>query len=160
MIFKNKILFLLTFSIYGSVHAQNSISSTGGSIESDTGNVSYSIGQVFFSNISDDNVSLYEGVIQIEELYKEVVGFEEYTELSLSAFPNPTARRIIINWEESYIESINYYLINENGQAVMKGVLDSINNQIDMSNLPPSVYYLSILNGKNQYQNFKIVKSN
>lgn len=159
MILKSKILFLLTFSIYGLALGQNSLSSTGGTIESITGNVSFAVGQVFYDNFSDDNGSINEGIIQIEELPNEVLGFEGYSDFSISVFPNPTVNKITINWEESDITSINYQLINQNGQVLIKGVLDFKNHQIDLSNLASSLYYLTIANSKNQLKKFKIVKS-
>ena len=55
----------------------------------------------------------------------------------------------------------NYFIINNLGQTILKGILSNEKTQIDLKDFSPGLYYLSVLDGKN-YNNetipFSVVK--
>jgi len=61
-------------------------------------------------------------------------------ELAIGVYPNPTKN--IVNLEIS--EDVHYKLISPLGQTILEGTLTGNNKQIDLSQIPESMYYLNI----------------
>ena len=76
----------------------------------------------------------------------------DYNDQSVTIYPNPT--RSTINLSFNFYERLNYTLFSATGQKLISGSLESSDSQIDLSNLPPNIYYLVIEN-----QTYKILKS-
>lgn len=76
----------------------------------------------------------------------------DYNDQSVTIYPNPT--RSTINLSFNFYERLNYTLFSATGQKLISGSLESSDSQIDLSNLPPNIYYLVIEN-----QSYKILKS-
>lgn len=76
----------------------------------------------------------------------------DYNDQSVTIYPNPT--RSTINLSFNFYERLNYTLFSATGQKLISGPLESSDSQIDLSNLPPNIYYLVIEN-----QTYKILKS-
>ena len=76
----------------------------------------------------------------------------DYNDQSVTIYPNPT--RSTINLSFNFYEQLNYTLFSATGQKLISGSLESSDSQIDLSNLPPNIYYLVIEN-----QTYKILKS-
>lgn len=67
----------------------------------------------------------------------------------VKVYPNPTRDFVQVNVREM----ASYKLFSTTGQVVSKGFVTSSKNQIDLSKLPTSIYYLHINN-----QVIKIIK--
>jgi polyhydroxybutyrate depolymerase len=76
----------------------------------------------------------------------------DYHDGLVTIYPNPT--RSTINLSFNFYERLNYALFSATGQKLISGSLESSDSQIDLSNLPPNIYYLVIEN-----QTYKILKS-
>lgn len=76
----------------------------------------------------------------------------DYHDGSVTIYPNPT--RSTINLSFNFYERLNYALFSATGQKLISGSIESSDSQIDLSNLPPNIYYLVIEN-----QTYKILKS-
>lgn len=72
--------------------------------------------------------------------------------LNFHIYPNPT--NSILNIELDSSEQIEYDLFSTTGERVLIGVITSNNQQIDISHLPPNIYFLKIRN-----KSFKIFKT-
>ena len=70
----------------------------------------------------------------------------------IKIFPNPT--NSTINIEVNISEPIIYELISPLGKLISSGILDSTNNEVDLSKLSPNVYFLKI--GKSTFRILKI----
>jgi len=68
-------------------------------------------------------------------------------------YPNPTNSNI--NLSLSFSKEVNYELFSLLGKQLIVGTIKSNNQEIDLSNLPPNIYYLKLAN-----QVFKILKTN
>ena len=77
----------------------------------------------------------------------------EFENRQVSIYPNPT--NSTINLSLSFSEEVNYELFSPLGQQLIIGTIKSSNQEIDVSNLPPNIYYLKLAN-----QVFKILKTN
>ena len=76
----------------------------------------------------------------------------EYNDRSLTIYPNPT--NSIINLSYNFYEKLNYVLFSAIGKKLISGSIESSNSQIDLSILPPNIYYLVIDN-----QTYKVLKT-
>ena len=77
----------------------------------------------------------------------------EFENRQVSMYPNPT--NSTINLSLNFSEEVNYELFSPLGQQLIIGTIKSSNQKIDVSNLPPNIYYLKLAN-----QVFKILKTN
>ena len=77
----------------------------------------------------------------------------EFENRQVSIYPNPT--NSTINLSLNFSEEVNYELFSPLGQQLIIGTIKSSNQEIDVSNLPPNIYYLKLAN-----QVFKILKTN
>ena len=74
-------------------------------------------------------------------------------DMFLKLFPNPTNSAITINGGLTF--PAEYVLLSPEGKKIIQGIFTSNNQQIDLSNLSPGLYYLKI-HGKV----YKVLKSN
>lgn len=68
-------------------------------------------------------------------------------------YPNPTNSKI--NLSLNFSDELNYELFSSLGKLLIIGTIKTNNQEIDLSNLSPNIYYLKLGN-----QVFKILKSN
>jgi hypothetical protein len=88
-----------------------------------------------------------------------VVGMEEITETSISIFPNPAITELRIKNEELKIERIEIYdVFGKKLFSQISGLTSQIS--IDVSHLPPGIYFVTITNSEQQKFTKKFVKSN
>lgn len=73
--------------------------------------------------------------------------------LDVSVYPNPSRSNISVDVKES----ITYSITNINGQLVKEGIINQINNKINISSFNSGLYFLN-LERKNQSVTKKIIK--
>jgi len=77
----------------------------------------------------------------------------EFENSQENIYPNPTNSKIDLSL--NFSEKLNYELFSPLGKKLIFGTIKLSNQKIDLSNLPPSIYFLKLDN-----QVFKILKSN
>jgi polyhydroxybutyrate depolymerase len=77
----------------------------------------------------------------------------EFDNRQVTIYPNPTNSKV--NLSLNFSKELNYELYSPLGNLLIIGTIRSSNQEIDLSNLSTSIYYLKIGN-----QVFKILKSN
>jgi len=153
------ITFLIGLGIHG-LKAQESINTAGGDANGSGGSMSYSIGQIFIESQSggaDGSVS--QGVQQpIEWL---TLGLEEDLLLIASAkvFPNPTTDKIQLRLELEDINNLSYQIYDINGKFLQSEEILQFTTEIQLSQLPTSVYFLKIIRNNNLLKTFRILKN-
>ena len=95
---------IFLFSL-NNAYSQSSFVASGGNSESlNTLNIDYSIGQIFYQNVSS-NINYKEGVLQSFYLDGDVIEFDF---ISLKAYPNPTTNKIFISLGIDDIGALSY----------------------------------------------------
>lgn len=152
-------LFLLGVGLTG-LHAQESISATGGNASGSGGSVSYSIGQVVYTINTGTNGSVAQGVQQPYEISVST-GLDEANgiNLTVSAYPNPTADFLILKVENYDNTNLRYQLFDMNGNLLETKKLQGNQASIVMNNLAPATYFLKITQGSQEVKTFKIIKN-
>jgi hypothetical protein len=151
----------LIYSMSG-LHAQIAITASGGNSSGSGGTASFTIGQVACTTNSTAAVgSVAQGVQQAYEI-SIITGTSPETGIGLncSVFPNPTDDFLILNLDaDSFsMKTFHYQLFGNNGNLLENGRIGNQQTRIAMGTLPPSAYFLKIMDGETEIKSFKIVK--
>ena len=152
-----KISFVLIvfFSSLISFAQQNTLAA-GANASSAEGSISYSIGQIDFSNVSSSSGSVNQGVQQPFEFFVSSV-LEFGNENSFSIFPNPTNE--VLNISQSFFsEKIEMRLLDMSGRLVLSDQLNAPQHQIDLRILSQGVYNLTLIKNNQILTSFKVIK--
>ena len=145
---------IFLFSL-NNAYSQSSFVASGGNSESlNTLNIDYSIGQIFYQNVSK-NINYKEGVLQSFYVDGDVIEFDF---ISLKAYPNPTTNKIYISLGIDDIGALSYSVSSVNGAYIMEGTIDSNPFSLDVSTLANGVYFVHIFKQEKLNKTIKIIK--
>lgn len=159
--------FILFFAVLSLVwilcpmaNAQNAVTVSGGDASDNSGSVSYTVGQTFYSANVGASGQVNEGVQKAYEIY-DVTEVQNpiSSAISLSAFPNPTSDFLTLCVESDEISGLNCVMYDISGKEIMQQRIGSLETSIDMQSLPPATYFVRVTKGKNEVKTFKIVKN-
>ena len=154
-----KTYLLVMFSVLSlGLFAQEATVSSGGEASGVGGAVSFSVGQVSYSNQNGSNGSVEEGVQQVFDI-SVITGVElNSIKLSLSAYPNPTTDFLTLEVNDGELEGLGFELLELTGKSIRKGQLTAIRTNVAMNQLPESIYLLKINDNNKVVKTFKIIK--
>lgn len=138
------------------VCGQSNTVATGGSATGVGGSATFTVGQIDYSNATGASGSMNQGVQQPFEFFKDV-GFEEYSDLTIQLYPNPTTDWITLATDKLF-EGINYELIDSRGRKVKSNIINTLETTIDMSDCSEGIYHLQVKDSGTIRQSFKIIK--
>ena len=156
---KKLTILLLSFLLIGmlEVKAQEQVTSGGGTIQSSSGEINYTLGQVFTSTNSNGIIS--EGVQQPYEISVVTMVNNTNTEISVSAFPNPTLDKLNLKVNSANYENLFYSLYDINGQKIQAGKIIHKETSIDMSEVKKGTYIITIQLNNKETKTYKIIKN-
>ena len=155
------IVFLL--SLAGATFAQSAIVPLGGDTQSNTGSVSYTVGQIAVESAASGNgsVTIVEGVQQPYEI--QTVGIDEYPQVALNAvvYPNPTENlaQLRLNGFEIPADGLRAILYDGNGKQLQSLMVTDDLTAFQIGQYATGTYYLELRDGKQVLKTFKIVRS-
>lgn len=149
-------LVLLSYSI--NIDAQESINAGGSNITTDFGSISFSIGQVFYTNLKNDYGTITQGVQQPYEIYS--LGQDKFPQitLNLGIYPNPIISLLNLKIEDENFDGVEYELYDVTGKLLMDEKVTERESQIQMGHLSRNVYLLRVLRNTILIKTFKIIK--
>ncbi|MDX6745916.1 MULTISPECIES: T9SS type A sorting domain-containing protein [unclassified Polaribacter] len=141
------------------ISAQNVLLSSYGESKNNTGQVSYSVGQII-NNVtsSSGKSSISTSIQQPYEVFKVLNADNNSIVQLIQPFPNPTKDILNIKVNNFTKGSLKYQLYNIKGAMVDSSTIDSSLSLISMKNKAIGFYFLKIINNQNLVQIFKIVK--
>ena len=142
-----------------SVVAQSATLSGGGKANGNSGSVSYSIGQVVYTSISNTNGSVCQGVQQTYKISSAGLLLTDI-DFTLSVFPNPTTNLITLEVGKYSNQDLNYVLIDEAGKQIQTSKIIDKQTNIDVNKLPTASYIMEVYHENKKVQFFKILKIN
>ncbi len=153
--------FILLFVLSASVlFAQNAVTVSGGEANGNSGSVSYSIGQTFYSTNVGSNGQVSEGVLQPYEIYDVTEVQSTISDvISLSAFPNPTSDFLTLRIDGELIDGLSCAMFDISGKEIMQLRLTSSETRLDVQQLSSATYFVRVTKGKDEVKTFKIVKN-
>lgn len=141
------------------VFSQNSIHSSGGNISSFSGNVSYSVGQLFYKSISHSEGYVSEGVQQTYTI-SEISSVENLrNNWQISLYPNPTDNFIFLKYDLSNSDNLKWQLFDIHGRLLTEKAITINPQTIDFSNFSKAVYFLKVTDDNQEFKTFKIIKN-
>ena len=154
---KKTVLLIIFFWGLNNVNAQQAPVSSGGNATGSGGTVSYSIGQIDYTTSTGSTGMATQGVQQPYEIFS--VGINEPgIDLTLSAYPNPSADFITLQYENYMLENSIYQLIDMNGKLLESNKIITHQTRICLDNLPPATYFLKVKTETKELKLFKIIK--
>ncbi len=151
-------LFICCIGLTG-LNAQNAVPASGGNGTGSGGTVSYTVGQVVYTTITNSG-SVAQGVQQPYEI-SVITAIEAAKEISLemSVYPNPATDylKLVIDGEVKTQSIASLYDINGNLLRTVK--IEGQETIISMQTLLPSTYFLKVTDNKKVIKTFKIIKN-
>lgn len=139
--------------------AQQGIVSAGGEGNGAGGSISFTIGQIDYTNISTGEGSINEGLQQPYEIFI-VTGIEEKgIEINAAVYPNPATDFIILkveNWESA---KFSYQLVDIQGKILLNKKVENNETTIPFTELSGALYFIKVLKNNNEVKTFKIIKN-
>ena len=151
-------LLLLCFALSG-IKAQQINTASGGEASGSGGTASYSVGQVAYSNVSNSNGYINEGVQQPFEFFAVGTNSNTAIQLSYSLFPNPTASAIYLNVENRSMDNLSFQLYDITGKLLLNQKITSSQTPIQMGGFENANYMLTVTDNNKEVQTFKIIKN-
>ena len=150
---KNTVLFL-TLLTTTTVTAQEVVSTQGDSYSNGTGSIDFTIGEVIINTGNDGTNTLTQGFHQTNWNF---VGLEDHLpSYAAIIFPNPTVD--VLNIQTSSFEGVTYTLYDGQGKLVLQDLLSAKQTPIEVSELAPGSYSLTLNNETQNLKTFKLVK--
>ena len=158
-----KHFFTLTLTCLVSLNltGQTSVNTCGGDGTGNGGSVAFSIGQVFFQVVEDQQISFSEGVQQAFEI-SIVDGIEEEDPLSfvISAFPNPSMDVLHIELKDEFTGSVMFQVHDAIGNLIQEGEVSTSKFTIQTTDWSGGAYYLHVYNTDSlQSSTLKFIKT-
>ena len=152
---KNTLVFFSLFASI-SVSAQEVIATQGDSYSNASANIDFTIGEVIIDTGTDGTNDLTQGFHQTNWNF---VGVEDFApDYEASIFPNPTSD--VLNIRTSSFENVTYTLYDAQGKLVMQNILSAEQTPIQVSQLAPGSYSLTLNNETQNLKTFKLIKHN
>ena len=156
---KNITLIMVLFCAIQLVNAQETISVPAVAATGSGGKVSYTIGQLVYTNPTTAAGSLNQGIQQSIEFV--TLSNPELTAVTLKAvtYPNPTTDFIILALKDANLTGVSYTMYDLLGRFVNKGTVTTFETKIGMKSLPIGEYILRVQQNNQALKTFKIIKN-
>jgi hypothetical protein len=152
---KKNLLVLLSLITTLSVSAQEVVSTQGDSYSNASANIDFTLGEVIIDTGTDGTNDLTQGFHQSNWNFLGVEDFAPNYEATI--FPNPTED--VLNIRTSTFENVTYTLYDAQGKLVMQDILSAEQTPIQVSQLAPGSYSLTLNNETQNLKTFKLVKT-
>jgi hypothetical protein len=147
---------LVLFSLFATltVSAQEVVSTQGDSYSNGSANIDFTIGEVVINTGTDGTNDLTQGFHQTNWNFLGVEDFAPNYEAII--FPNPTED--VLNIRTSTFENVTYTLYDAQGKLVLQDILSAEQTPIQVSQLAPGSYSLTLNNQTQNLKTFKLIK--
>jgi hypothetical protein len=154
----NKILYYIILLIpLISSYGQNSINTTGGNINSNGINLSYSIGQLKINTIESSSSKLNLDFIQGVQYAFSIYDCSRLASIELSVYPNPSSQMVYIKTiDEPNLKLIIYDIA---GRLIHERTLES-STTVDVENYSNGTYIFAFYGFCGLIKSFKVLKNN
>lgn len=154
-----KLSTFLILGIIGLLHAQQGNVAAGGDATGVGGSVSYSVGQVNYTQVNGSGNSVLQGVQQPYEI-SVINGINESgIDLNLNVYPNPTASILKLSTSHSE-KNLSCKLMDVSGKIISQQLITEELTQFAMDKLPNGIYTLSVYKrNADVVKTFKIIKN-
>ena len=154
-----KLKLVVTFFLISSyLSSQQTVTTSGGDIESDQVSLSYTIGQLKVNTIEKVNSSILElDFIQgVQYAYIiDVFDCRDYNSIKISVFPNPTSSIVNISMEK-LSDELRVVVFDVAGKEIYDHSFIENDFSIDFSSYSEGIYILGFYNFCGLFRSFKV----
>ena len=146
----------------GGLHAQETVTTTGGEATGTGGTASYSVGQVVYTTATGTNGSVAQGVQQPYEISTTVGIKETAINLEMNVYPNPTTNYLTLKVDASTSlsnQQLSYQVIDLQGKVIKNKKVSSTTTSINVESLPKAIYFINVTKDNQTIKIFKIIKN-
>jgi len=136
--------------------AQQDVVTSGGNGSGASGSISYSIGQVVYSNTSNATGSINQGVQQPYELTPISVN-ESLRDIAVELYPNPTRNNLLIRMPE-FIPGLTLQIFSLNGALIEERPMLSQQTIINAETWSASTYIVKLHDSAGNFSEYKLIK--
>lgn len=143
------------------LYGQNNAVTTGGTASGPGGSATYTIGQVFYSQVNGSSHYLIEGLQQPYEINIHI-SVKEYSHmlLDLFAYPNPTSDILTLSRNAVKGGVLKAALFDVSGKLISLQQMEGPSLNITMAELAKGTYFLRVSSLEDQLiKSFKILKN-
>lgn len=152
------ILFSLGVTGIQAQEIHEAIPASGGNAAGSGGTMSYSVGQVVYTTNTGTNGSVSEGIQKAYEI-SVITAVEEAKDISLSAYPNPTADYVTLEVNDLQRSSLRFQLYDMNGKLLQSEKITNLQTTIFMGDLATATYFVKVTRNNKEVNTFKIIKT-
>ncbi|WP_395052011.1 T9SS type A sorting domain-containing protein [Flavobacterium sp.] len=155
-----KLLLAVIFGFFiQNIQAQKDVVVSGGNATGSGGTVSYSVGQVAYTNATGSGGTVTQGVQQPFEIV--TLGTDNFPEIILlmTVYPNPTTSIVNLKVDNFNFENLQINLSDITGKLLQSQKISNQETQIQMESLPQAIYFLNVLDNNKTIKTFKIIKN-
>ena len=149
-------VFLFLFLSFDAI-SQECISSSGETLTSTFGSISYTIGQISNVNSVSSTFQIQEGVQQVFNQNNSVKIDEGQLDIGVIIYPNPCSDFLQIDFKEKSNSKYRYEIFNTEGRLMISGELNSKSTKLE-TRLFPSASYLLRLTGDDKSHSYLFKK--
>lgn len=140
------------------VAAQQAIPATGGEAEGSSGSVSWTVGQVAWTEVEGANGTVAQGVQQAYTLVTVSITEPLAPALAATIGPNPTNSGVVMRLAGMPPADANCQLLDATGKVLRTIPVSTNEVPIPMDDLPAATYLLTLLEGDLPIHVVKIIK--
>ncbi|GAB5399654.1 MAG: hypothetical protein Aureis2KO_12390 [Aureisphaera sp.] len=132
---------------------------TGGEAIGSGGTISYSVGQIDYSQTEGSGGTISQGLQQPFEIF--VLGTDEHPniQIEMAVYPNPTRSNLTLRLNSIPLDGIRITLFDLLGRSLYEHTVISEETIIPMETLTSSTYLLMVRDDKSLLKTFKIIKN-
>jgi len=152
---KSKVVLFLLLST-STIYAQETVSTQGDSYYTGSASIDFTIGEPVISTESDGVYDITQGFHQTNWNF---LGFEDAaSDMEATIYPNPTSDALNISTKQ--FEGVSFTLTSANGQIVQRNELSSEITTVDVHDLSPGNYSVTLYDrNENKLKTFKLIKN-
>ena len=162
MKFNRKILSFLVLAVFclSYLQGQHTVTATGGSATGSGGSVTYTAGQVTYQTFTGSNGSIIQGVQQPWEI-STITAIEntEGISLEMNVYPNPTGGSLKLIVKSFDHKNLRFRIYDMNGLLLQDKKIESEETEIFLQDYSSSMYFLKVINNKQEVKVFKVIKN-
>lgn len=151
---KKKALVLFSFFASLSASAQEVVSTQGDSYSNASGNIDFTVGEVIINTETDGTNDITQGFHQTNWNF---AGLEDHDPgYEATIFPNPTEE--VLNIKTDAFKNVTYTLYDAQGKLVLRDNLSAEQTPVQVGQLAPGSYSLTLNNETQNLKTFKLIK--
>lgn len=153
-----RIMLILLLITQVGIYSQEAVPASGGNVSDIGGTVSFTVGEVVYTKISNNNGIVSQGVQQPYEIF--TVGIEDgiNENISLSVFPNPSDNELNLQVDDSDFSKYSYQLSDLLGKVLDSQNISTNRTLLNLTDNPSAPYFVKVIQENKVVKIFKIIK--